>query len=266
MNRVWVLLPLVAACTAAPAFAQVTGRAEVRVGYDEVRAEVTVFDEAFTERFGESDFIVGAEVGVDARVTDNILVGAYAGIDFSQVDGCDSDLIFEGDSACIDAGRGFTAGLRAGTPVGDSGLIYVKGGYSRAKLKGSYHDGDDELFSDSDTTSGYHIGAGVELNVTSNVYVKGEYVHHRYKNIFEDSIPEPDGVDPTRHQLLFGVGVRFGSLLPPAPEPVIAAPPPPPPPAVATQTCPDGSVILATDMCPPPPPPPPPPPASGERG
>ncbi len=67
---------------------------------------------------------------------------------------------------------------------------------------------------------------------------------------------QTDRFDPKRHQLVFGIGFRFGGRR----EAEVIAPPPPmveaAPMAPATQTCADGSVILATDACPVPPPPP----------
>ena len=276
MKRVLLLLPLMAGVAATPAYAQlagVTGRAEVRVGYDEVRSELQVEDDAFTVDFGVGDLAYGVEIGADAHVMNNLTVGAYAGVDFSQVDGCEEDLVDDahvsdlGDIACVDAGRNIFLGLRLGIPTGDTGLIYGKLGWSNAKFQGSYVDRfGDLVFDESDTASGWHLGAGFQVPVAGPVYLKGEYVHHRYKHIFQDAIGEMDQVDPTRHQLMAGIGVQFGgaALAPPPPPPPL--PPPPPPAAPATMTCPDGTVVLATQPCPVPPPPPPPPPPPGERG
>ncbi|HEX8534616.1 MAG TPA: porin family protein [Allosphingosinicella sp.] len=219
MRKLGILLPLLAGFAAAPAYAQeeraITARAELRAGYDEVRGELTVQNSAFTNDFGVSNVALGVEVGVDGRISDGLQVGAYAGIDFSKVDDC-VDQPFEtivagrGDRVCMDADTNLTAGLRAGVPMGDGGLIYVKGGYSRGKFKGSYNrTATTQIFSDSDTVGGYHLGAGIELGLASNVYLKAEYVHHRYSDAFKDALTGTDKLDPHRHQLMAGVGFRF---------------------------------------------------------
>lgn len=225
MKKVWTILPIVAAFAAAPAFAQDSGftaRAELRAGYDELRAELEIQDSARTGDANESAIGYGAEVGVDFRLTSTILVGAYVGLDLSNIDQCSEVFpsVFAGDEACIDAGRNFTAGLRAGLPLGDGNLIYVKAGYSNAKIKGSFatngQDLNTQLFSASDTVGGYHLGAGFELGLNQlglgdGFYVKAEYVHTRYSDAFKSDLGQGESFNSTRHQVLGGVGIRFGA-------------------------------------------------------
>jgi opacity protein-like surface antigen len=271
MRKAILLLPLLASVSATPALAQVSVRAEVKAGYDEPRARVRIGTTIAPEDFGFGGLAVGGELGADFNISNAILVGPYAGVDLTGANGCVHERFFEGDEFCLKAKRNLYAGLRAGLVVSEIGLLYLKGGFSRGTLRATYDDGDPDAdldFVERDTMSGHHFGAGVEVNVTPNAYLKAEYIHTKYKDAFRSVL---GGVvqtfHPTRNQLLAGVGFRFGGA---APRPVeVVAPPPPPPPAPeapATQTCPDGSVILATDACPPPPPPPPPPPTPGERG
>jgi outer membrane immunogenic protein len=280
MRKLAIFLPLLAGLAAAPAFAQdgITFRAEGRVGYDEPRAELTVQNSVFNDDFGVHGVMFGAEAGVDARFS-NIVIGGYAGVDISKADDCVENPFSRRsttrvDTVCLDAGRNLYAGGRIGIaigdgtlPIGQGGLVYLKGGVSRGKFAGSYNvtsatagQRTGLLFSGSDTVGGIHFGGGFEVDVTPNVYVKGEYVQHRYNDAFKDLLnldladPNPlrrtDRFEPKRHQLVFGVGFRFGGHAP-APE-VVVAPPVAAPvaPAPATQTCADGSVILATDACP----------------
>ena len=266
MRKAILLLPLLAGVAATPAYAQVSARVEAKVGYDEPRAKVQIARTIRSDEIGIGDVGYGLEAGVDANILGGLLVGAYGGIDFSNAKGCGNTLFFTDDELCLDAGSNLYAGLRAGLRAGDLGLIYVKGGLSRGKFRASYFDGDDEIFDDSDTLGGWHAGGGFEADVTSNVYFKGEYIYTNYKNAFTDILDAPpeQRFETTRHQLMAGVGIRFGGVAAPPPVDVVA--PPPPPVAPATQTCPNGSVILATDVCPLPPAPPPPPPPPGERG
>jgi outer membrane immunogenic protein len=276
-------LPLLACVAGTPAYAQsVTGRAELKVGIDQPRATIEVFN-GETADFGKSGLGYGAEVGGDVTVGSGFLFGAYGGIDLSQAHGCQSKLIRNdpADVACVKSKHNVYAGLRAGFNVGNSGLVYVKGGYSHAKFRASY-DGTfpavpaiHEQFEGSGSASGWHIGAGFEVNVTHAVYVKGEYVHTNYRKALKNAVTSMERCDvgpgtcsfnPTRQQIMFGVGLRFGGTTAPPPPVVEPVAPPPPPPAPATQTCPDGTVIDATATCPAPPPPPAPPATNGERG
>jgi opacity protein-like surface antigen len=272
MRKAILLLPLLlATASATPAIAQVSARGELKIGYDEPRARVRPGLTIAPEEFGFGGLAAGAEAGVDVNIGNALIVGPYVGADFSGAKGCVHERFFEGDEICMKSNRNLYAGLRAGLVVTELGLVYVKGGLSRGRFGVTFDDGDpntDFDFSSRDTISGHHFGGGVEVNVSSNVYLKGEYIYTKYKDGFRDVLGGVDQVfHPSRHQLMAGVGFRLGGMAPPPPPVVEVAPPPPPAPeAPATQTCPDGSVILATDVCPPPPPPPPPPPTPGERG
>jgi outer membrane immunogenic protein len=236
MKKLGIFLPLLAVVAATPAAAQNVGiaaRVEGRVGYDEVRSDIRFQNSTFADDFGISDVNFGLEAGVDAHIFRGILVGGYVGIETSNVDGCVENPFFtrttsRRDNVCVDAGRNVYAGGRLGIPVGGNGLIYAKGGVSRGRFEGSYAvtvaaagQRVGPVFNGSDTVSGYHFGGGFELDVASNFYVKGEYVQHRYDDAFTDLLntdtadPNPlrrtDRFNPMRHQLVFGVGYRFGS-------------------------------------------------------
>jgi len=233
MRKLGIILPLLAGLAATPAYAQdlgLTGRVEVRAGYDEVRADIRFQNSLYADDFGVGDVMFGAEVGADANISQSLLIGAYGGIDFSKVDGCEENPFFNRvnarrDNVCIDAGRNIYAGARVGVRVGDGGLIYGKGGFSRGKFEGSYTvttavagQRTGQIFSGRDQVDGYHFGGGFELGLGRSAYVKAEYLHHRYKPAFTDllntavttnPLVNTDRFDPHRHQLLLGVGFRF---------------------------------------------------------
>jgi outer membrane immunogenic protein len=112
----------------------------------------------------------------------------------------------------IDAGRDLYIGARVGAKVTPRTLAYVKGGYANAKM--------DVLTTDNTTDTqtdlnldGWRAGAGVEHQVSGNIYVKGEY---RYSQYQEGEVEAPSGlesdrfdVDLDRHQFVVGVGARF---------------------------------------------------------
>lgn len=275
MRKVIGILPLLAGVVAAPAQAQDLGfgpRAEIRAGYDELNVGIISDDEPERGRQAENGLSIGGEVGFDVQVFGNMVAGVYAGADFSQIDDCDE--LFgdrgdelEEDELCLKGGRNLTAGGRIGIATGDGGLIYAKTGYSNARIRASYTDFVD-VVEGRDDVGGWHFGGGFEVPLMGNVYVKGEYVHTSYGKVFSEDLGEGIEFRANRHQLLAGVGMRFGGrALAPPPPPPAPLPPPPAAPVAATKVCPDGSVVLETDPCPlPPPPPPPPPPMPGERG
>jgi outer membrane immunogenic protein len=112
----------------------------------------------------------------------------------------------------LDAGRDLYVGARAGIKVGPNSLVYAKAGYTNATYNvlasNNATDTDNDLKLD-----GWRAGAGAEVAVTNNVFVKGEY---RYSQYQEGRVEAPNGatsgnfdVDVDRHQFVVGVGARF---------------------------------------------------------
>lgn len=230
MKTIIAALPLFAALVVAtPAAAQDTTpsaertfniRGELQFGYEEIRTAYITSGGAQERDIGLDGFTFGAEVGVDARVTDKLLAGAYANVAMSQLEKCRGNNFNSStqpsDEFCFNGGTGYRAGLRAGLLAGDNGVIYIKGGLSRAKIGASYKSRPVPTgpvvtrFDQSETAKGYHIGAGAELDLGRSTYVKAEYVYDRYQNLYEGRLPAGDNLDPSRHSVLFGFGVRLG--------------------------------------------------------
>ena len=219
-----------ATCLAAPAFAQdFSGfRVEGRVGWESGRLSTEYpnpdedpdedGDEFLTFSDSESGVSYGIELGYDALIGESVLVGAYGGVDFSDVERCEE--IFGDDLGCVGAGRTFTAGVRAGVPVSRTFLLYAKGGYSNGRIDFAYDsdvDDDDELDADvpevSENQDGYHLGAGAEIAFGPSLYGKLEYVYTDYGNVRflgVEADDEPSAtVSASRHQVLAGIGLRF---------------------------------------------------------
>lgn len=215
MKKKFLLLaPLGALIAAAsPAAAQnatdmVGPRVELRAGWDHHDVDAAFVSGATTAIGDDSQSGVsfGAEIGYDALVAGSFTLGAYAGLDFSTAEECGS--VFGADQACIDAGRNITLGVRAGVPIGERALVYVKGGYSNGRLNTSYTRTGLAIDADEDL-DGFHIGAGAELALGSRAYGKIEYVYTGYED-FAAAVPGfAYAVDTNRHQVLLGVGLRF---------------------------------------------------------
>ncbi|WEK47349.1 MAG: outer membrane beta-barrel protein [Candidatus Andeanibacterium colombiense] len=114
--------------------------------------------------------------------------------------------------ANISAGRDLYAGVRVGVPVGSKALIYAKGGYTNAKYNVLATDNTTDTKTDINL-DGWRAGAGIQYNLSKNLFVKAEY---RYSNYGRGEVEAPSGmesdrfdVDVDRHQGVVGVGVRF---------------------------------------------------------
>ncbi len=228
-----LLIAAAAAGLSAPAYAQdLSGfRIEARAGWERAATDATLpnpdYDEEDEETGGEfltasdndSGIAFGGEVGYDFQLGSSFVVGAYAGVDLSDAKVCST--LIEDDLACTGLDRTFTAGARAGVPIGETSLLYVKGGYSNGKFDTTYDadvtDNDDE---DADPVShfsksmgGYHLGGGFELGLSRNLYAKLEYVYTDYGSTShrlgdEEGDPALD-VGSNRHLAVVGVGLRF---------------------------------------------------------
>lgn len=221
-----------ASLVAAPAYAQdLTGfRVEARGGWEKVGVDATIpnpdddedveGDEFLTGSDNDSGLTYGVELGFDAQVGSSLVLGAYAGADFSDSGICGE--LIEDDLACTGIERTFTIGARAGVPLGERSLVYVKGGFSHGKLETTYDfdvtDNDDDtpgaIAEFSDTLGGYHVGGGVEVGVTQSLYLKLEYLYTDYGSqsylLGDDAAEDPTiKVGSDRHQVVAGVGFRF---------------------------------------------------------
>lgn len=220
------------AALASPAYAQdLSGfRIEGRAAWEQVGAKATVPNPDFDEEDADSpEFLTGSdddsgiaygvELGYDLQVGSGLVIGAYAGADFSDSKVCNS--LIEDDLACSDLGRTFTVGARAGVPFGGASLAYVKGGYSNGKFDAAYDpditDNADEepgaIAEFSNSRDGFHVGGGVEVGLTQALYGKVEYVYTDYgKGSYRLGDAEGDptlDVGSDRHQVAVGIGLRF---------------------------------------------------------
>jgi outer membrane immunogenic protein len=217
------------ATLAVPAQAEnLTGfRIEARVGWESASAaadypnpdddEDEQGDELLTVSEDENGIAYGIEAGYDFPVGSWVTLGAYGGVEFSDIERCSE--VAGDDLGCVGAGRNFTAGVRAGFAVSPTFLVYAKGGYSNGRVEFSYDsdvDEDDPLDADfaeaNEDRDGYHVGGGVELAFAANLFGKVEYVYTDYgaaRFLAADEDLPGAAVRLSRHQVTAGVGLRF---------------------------------------------------------
>ncbi len=210
-----------AIAVAAPAFAQDTGeatftgpRVEAILGYDIMKAGSSVDDDVNVDNDQSIDGLLygfgigydfdlgGAVVGVEGELSDSTAKTKYDNGDFEGF-----------GFGNVKVNRDLYIGARAGAKVGPSTLLYVKGGYTNAKLDILSSDGTTEYKEDFDL-DGWRAGAGVEQAWNGNLFTKLEYRYSNYQKAevdFEGSLPDSDrfNVDTDRHQVVASVGWRF---------------------------------------------------------
>ena len=139
----------------------------------------------------------GVFAGYDKTVNGRFVVGAEAGLDFASDDETQSNVA--GSNYLIDPKYSFDLTARGGYLVTPQTLLYVRGGYTNARVRTTITDAAG-IQSASDHQDGWLAGAGAERQVAQNVSARLEY---RYSKFSED-----DGHDQ-RHRVLAGLSYRF---------------------------------------------------------
>jgi outer membrane immunogenic protein len=194
MRKCAIAAILAAGTIATPALAQDNNnlggfRVEGLVGYDHPSiADENADGVAYGVGVGY-DFQAGNAVfGVEAEAMDSTADEDFAGVSLP------------GDSLRVRAGRDLYVGGRVGFGVGGNSLVYAKAGYTNARVRVDYEDGTVGTvndFTQRTNLDGIRAGAGAQIGIGSNAYIRTEYRYSNYE----------DGVD--RHQVVGGVGFRF---------------------------------------------------------
>jgi len=230
MRKIHLLALLAAGTAATPALAQsydgldvdsrgnpvsqVSGlRLEPRIGYERVISELNVdtATDSASVRVGKSGVTYGGEVGYDAQVGLNTVLGLYAGIEGSSAKECDDDGLVGGNRSCIAPNRNITVGARGGYLLSQTTFVYLKGGFSSGRLRLSNTNAQTPAnnFAVSDTLSGFHAGAGIQTAFSPRFYGKLEYVYTDYNGYESVDGTTKTSLDFSRHQATAGFGVRF---------------------------------------------------------
>ena len=181
-------------------------RIEVLAGFDRIGGDDQVlFDRNDGSRNG---FTYGGEAGFDVPVGRTLLIGGYAGAEGSTVKEC---FALFGASGCARAPFSFTAGGRIGIAASPSTLVYVKGGYTRSRIKfdATLVTNPPRVVEDSQMLNGFHVGGGLEQRFGANAYGKIEYDYTRLRGYDALSAPGTTDDEFNRHQVKLGLGLRM---------------------------------------------------------
>jgi outer membrane immunogenic protein len=142
-------------------------------------------------------FVGGAFLAYDYEVMPRVVIGAQAEFNLAASD--DFGAVGEAAALRLDPRYSFDLTARAGYLVTPETLIYLRGGYSNARVRTTILT-DSKETSSSDNRDGWMVGGGVERMITDHVSARLEY---RYADLGEG----PDKFE--RHQVLVGAASRF---------------------------------------------------------
>jgi outer membrane immunogenic protein len=212
-------------------FADVDAFADIFLDFDDADVdsdEISAFGENESD-LGKAGLFGTVEAGFDFQMSRNLVVGILANYDFGEKIKASSET-FGSLEAQINDGiiitdvfgssefdtkvtmdDSWAVGARLGLLSSESTLLYVLGGYTRAKFGGAlFLEGEacvdvdcvDVFLSDSNKKwrSGFFVGGGIETMLTENLSLKGEYRYANYKSLsfasdFTDDDPLVNGVE-----------------------------------------------------------------------
>lgn len=198
MRLICIVAALAVTCPGA-AFAKGAVRAEAVIGWDQVSWDLKNFTIA-PGRQNIKGATYGGNVGYDFPVGPGISVGIDGALTGTTAN-LDQDLYLRSFSI----GRDFYAGARVTLRTTPSLHVYVKAGYSNARIRTNNgllnlpqfggHTGvlDDKVRD----VGGVRAGVGVQYSLIGPIYASAEYSHTNYAEHI------------SRNQFLTGVGVRF---------------------------------------------------------
>jgi outer membrane immunogenic protein len=192
---------IAAAAFATPAFAQDDSksfsgpRVEAIAGWDHFN------DGSNGQRISNDGVTYGGAAGYDFQAG-KLVFGAEGEVTGSTVRDRAGDVLVAGDSLRTKMGRDLYVGGRIGFVAAPQVMIYGKAGYTNARIETDYTTPTTTTRDHADA-DGYRLGAGVEFNLSRNVFLNGEYRYSNYKKL------EGYDIDLDRHQVVGGVGFRF---------------------------------------------------------
>jgi outer membrane immunogenic protein len=139
----------------------------------------------------------GLFAGYDKTFQGRFVVGTEGGIDFASDD--EEQISITGTSYAADPKYSIDLTARAGYLVTPKTLLYVRGGYTNARIRTTLTNAAG-IEAASDSHDGWIVGGGVEQAISSNVSARIEYRYSKYTK---------DGGKDERNRVLAGLSYRF---------------------------------------------------------
>lgn len=187
-------------------------RVEATLGYDHTGAGSSVSNNNGRDDQKIDGLLYGGGIGYDIATSSNVVLGAEAELTGSTAKSDRNDYTSDFGFGRVKQGRDIYVGARAGYIVAPTTMLYVKGGYTNAKLNvlaGSTSQTTDTNFN----LDGWRVGAGAEHAMGPNSYAKLEYRYSKYERSNIDYATGGTSgrfdVDTDRHQVVASYGFRF---------------------------------------------------------
>jgi len=187
-------------------------RVEATLGYDHTGAGSSVSNNNGRDDQKIDGLLYGGGIGYDIATSSNVVLGAEAELTGSTAKSDRNDYTSDFGFGRVKQGRDIYVGARAGYIVAPTTMLYVKGGYTNAKLNvlaGSTSQTTDTKFN----LDGWRLGAGAEHAMGPNSYAKLEYRYSKYERSNIDYATGGTSgrfdVDTDRHQVVASYGFRF---------------------------------------------------------
>jgi outer membrane immunogenic protein len=184
-------------------------------------------DGVFTSNFkGESaqGGLVRFMGGIDRQITDKFVLGAFADVDWTDI-----NLTFSSSSGGLDDGPindklsmewQWVIGARAGYLFTPATMLYVLGGFTQAHFKSDgwydiYNGGDVLPGKSAATFNGFVVGFGMETLVGHNLFLRGEMRYSEFDGrVINSGVLDGDTFSdtesPTLLTGLLGLTYKFG--------------------------------------------------------
>lgn len=109
----------------------------------------------------------------------------------------------------------FNVSLRPGYYVTDNTMIYGRVGYSWTKFNTTYTDSLSTVsLNNSKTRGGWAVGGGIEVNLTGQLGLRGDYVYTRYSNFtMTNSVNQSATFKPSTNSLTVGLVYTIGNAM-----------------------------------------------------
>lgn len=169
---------------------------------DNARLNETTGPTTLSNRADKSKFTYGAQLGLDGRLGDNLVIGAEA---FLSADTGTVRLPTGGD---LKSSRSFGLLARAGVLATPMTLVYANGGWENGRF--NYQLAGAEAVQNA---NGWSLGAGIEQMLGENVSAKIEYRHTSFGDFGSTDLDALTGANSKLHakrnRVVLGVNYRF---------------------------------------------------------
>jgi outer membrane immunogenic protein len=148
-----------------------------------------------------SSFAYGAQLGYDAKVAEQFVLGAEAFIIGDTNKARAGNVTFDG-------GRALGLLARAGVLASPRTLLYGTGGWENGRFTYAVSG-----IGVSTNRDGWTLGGGIEQMLTDNVSARVEYRHTKFNSFNSDALDAATGADSSarvnRNRVMLGVNYRF---------------------------------------------------------